>query len=177
MTLTIVLIIIVGIIAAILIIAAMKPNSFRVERSIEINAKPEKIFPFINDYHKWTQWSPYENLDPNLKRTYSGAIEGKGSIYEYSGNSKAGEGRMEITEVSNLRKINMTIDFIRPMKTHNFLEFTFKGNDNSTNVTWAMYGSNGLIGKVFTMFVNMDNLVGKDFEKGLASLKNIAEKP
>jgi hypothetical protein len=167
----------IGIVAAlILIYAAFKPGDFQVQRSIAIQAPPEKIFPLINDFHQWPSWSPWEKLDLNMKRTLSGPPSGTGSIYEWDGNNKAGKGRMEITDSVASSKIGIKLDFIKPMEGHDAVEFTMQPNGNATTVTWAMSGPLTYPGKVMSVFVSMDKLIGSDFETGLANMKAMAEK-
>src|SRR5882672_6892903 len=120
------------VVALILIYAAFKPGDFQVQRSIAIQAPPEKIFPLINDFHQWPSWSPWEKLDPNMKRTLSGPPNGVGSVYEWDGNSKAGKGRMEITDAVASSKVGIKLDFIKPMEGHDAVEFTVQPNGNST---------------------------------------------
>ena len=169
-------IVMVVIIAALLIYAATKPDTFRVERSTSIKAPPEKIFPLINDFHKWDAWSPWEKMDPAMKRTYSGAASGKGAAYAWEGNSKVGQGRMEIVDTSPPSKIRIKLDFLKPFEGHNFAEFTLEPKGDSTNVTWVMDGPTNYITKVISIFVSMDSMIGKEFETGLANMKAIAEK-
>jgi len=169
------LVVIAGVVAVILIIAATKPDTFRVERSISINASPEKIATQISDFHKWTSWSPYEKKDPAMKRTYGGAKHGKGAVYEWEGNSQVGAGRIEITDAS-LSRIRMKLDFLKPFEGHNTAEFTLEPEGKLTKTTWAMSGPNRFIGKVFHVFIDIDKMIGKDYETGLQSLKSIAEK-
>jgi uncharacterized protein YndB with AHSA1/START domain len=163
-------------VAALLIYAAIKPDAFRIERSGSINAPPERVFGLINDFHNWSAWSPWEKMDPGLKRTYSGAAGGKGAVYEWEGNKKVGKGRMEITEASPPSKVVIKLDFLKPFEAHNTAEFTMESLGNSTNVTWAMHGRQPYMIKVMSTFFSMDKMVGKDFETGLANLKNNAEK-
>ena len=169
-------IVVVVLIAAILIYAANQPDNFRVQRSTTIKAPPEKIFPLITDLHSWGSWSPWEKMDPAMKRTYSGAASGKGAAYAWEGNSKVGEGRMEITEASPPSKVSIKLDFLKPFEAHNTAEFTLEPKGDSTNVTWAMYGPSAYVAKVMGVFVSMDSMIGKDFEAGLANLKAAAEK-
>lgn len=164
------------VLAGILIFASTKPDTFRVQRSISINAPPEKIFPLVNDFQNWSAWSPYEKRDPDMKKTYSGNASGTGSLYAWEGNSKVGQGQMEITDSSPSSKISLKLDFIKPFENHNVGAFTFEPQGDTTNVTWAMEGPNTYLSKVMSVFINMDNLIGKDFETGLATLKTIAEK-
>jgi hypothetical protein len=163
-------------IAGVLGLAASKPDTFRVQRATSIQASPEKIFPLINDFHGWTSWSPWENIDPAMKRTYGGAEKGKGAVYEWEGNNKVGKGRMEITEAIPPGKVTIKLDFIKPFEGHNIAEFTIEPKGNATDVTWAMYGPNQYLSKLFQVFMNMDNMIGKQFAQGLANLKGIAEK-
>jgi carbon monoxide dehydrogenase subunit G len=160
----------------VLIYGAFKPGDFRVQRTIAINAPPEKIFPLINDFHNWRSWSPWEKLDPNMKRTLTGPASGQGAAYEWDGNNKAGKGRMEITGSVPSSKVAIKLDFIRPMEGSDAVEFTLQPNGNSTKVTWEMSGPLTYPGRVMTIFVSMDKLIGGDFEKGLANMKAAAEK-
>jgi uncharacterized protein YndB with AHSA1/START domain len=171
-----IIIIIALLIAAVLVYAATRPNAFRMERTATINAPAEKIFPLINDFHKWAAWSPWEKLDPALQRRYAGPESGKGAIYEYEGNNKVGAGRMEITDSTPASRVLTTLDFIRPMQAHNFAEFTLVPHGSATVVTWAMYGRSPYMAKLMTIFVSMDKLVGKQFDEGLANLKAVAER-
>jgi uncharacterized protein YndB with AHSA1/START domain len=171
----IVAVLIVGI-AVVLLLAAIKPDTFRVQRATTVNAPPEKIFALINDFHGWGAWSPYEHRDPAMKRSYSGAASGKGAVYEWEGNKNVGKGRMEITDTSPPAKIVIKLDFISPFEAHNVAEFTMDAQGGSTNVTWAMHGPAPFVSKLMQVFFSMDNMVGKDFEVGLANLKTLAEK-
>lgn len=162
-------------IAAILILAAMQPDSFVVQRSLAIPASPEKIYPLISDFHRWTRWSPFEKLDPAMQRTYSGADSGKGAVYTWSGNNKAGKGRMEITDTNAPNGIVIQLDFIEPFAASNTAEFTLVPDGDTTTVTWAMRGSSPFIAKIMHLFFNMDKMVGSDFETGLANLKAATE--
>jgi carbon monoxide dehydrogenase subunit G len=168
-------IVIVVVVAAILVFAATRPNTFRVQRSARIKAPPERIFSIINDFHNWGTWSPYEKLDPAMKRTLSGPNSGKGAVYEWEGNAKVGAGRMEILESSPSSRVAIKLDFIRPFEGHNIATFTLEPAGDSTNVTWAMDGPSPYVTKVMGIFVNMDKMIGKDFETGLGNLKSVTE--
>jgi hypothetical protein len=170
-----IVIVVTVLLASLLIFAATRPDTFRVERSAIINAAPEKIFPLINDFREWEPWSPWEKVDPALKRSYSGAASGKGAVYEWSGNKNIGQGRMEIVESSPPSKIKLRIDFIKPFEAHNTIEFTLIPQGGSTLVTQAMYGSSPFISKVMGIFCSMDKMVGQKYEEGLANLKAISE--
>ncbi|HEV7507869.1 MAG TPA: SRPBCC family protein [Thermoanaerobaculia bacterium] len=174
--LKIILIVIVVLIAAILAYAATRPSNFRVQRKTSIKAPPEKIFPLIADFHNWTSWSPWEKKDPALKRTYSGAANGKGAVYAWEGNRNVGSGRMEITDASSPSRIEIKLDFIKPFEGHNVTLFTLQPEADATVVTWDMHGPMAYMAKVFGIFVNMDKMIGNDFETGLANLKAVAEK-
>lgn len=163
-------------IAAVLIYAATRPNTFRVQRSTSINAPPEKIFMLINNLRKMNEWSPFEKKDPAMKRTYTGAADGKGAAYEWDGNTDIGQGRIEITESFPPSKITMKLDFIKPFEAHNIVEFTLQPQGDVTRTTWSMQGPSPYISKLIGLFISMDKMIGKDFEAGLASLKAIAEK-
>jgi len=161
--------------AALLAYASTKPDTFRVQRTVNIDAPPEKIAALVNDFHNWSSWSPYEKLDPAMRRSFSGAANGTGAVYAWEGNSKAGAGRMEIVETSPFLT-RIQLDFLKPFETHNVAEFTLEDKGGSTNVTWAMQGPSPYLAKVMTTFFDMDKMVGKDFETGLANLKAIAER-
>jgi hypothetical protein len=173
--LMIVLIVVVALVAVLLVLAATRPAAFHIQRAINIQAPPEKIYPLINDFHNWVGWSPYEKLDPAMAKTYSGAPSGKGAVYEWQG-KKAGTGRMEIMETSAPSKVTIKLDFLKPFEGHNTAEFTLDAKGGSTGVTWSMYGPNSFMAKAMSIFVTMDKLLGKEFESGLANLKALAEK-
>ena len=175
-----ILAIIVGIIVlaiiAILAIAATKPNNFVVQRTTDVAAAPETVFALINDFHKWRDWSPWEGLDPDLKRKMSGAESGRGAVYEWNGNKKVGSGRMEIVEAAVPNKIAIKLDFLRPFEAHNMAEFTVVPQGQTSRVNWAMRGPSTFMTKVMQTVMNFDKMIGKDFEKGLANLKATAER-
>ena len=162
--------------AGLLLFAATRPGSFRIERSATLQAPPEKIFPHIDDFHRWTTWSPWENIDPQLKRSYSGAANGPGAVYAWEGNSKVGSGRMEITGSAPSSKVVIRLDFLKPFEAHNTAEFTLVPGAQGTIVNWAMYGPSPFVSKLMGIFFNMDRMVGAQFEQGLANLKSITEK-
>ncbi len=168
---------IVIVVGALLAYAATRPDSFRVERSITVAAPADKIYPLVADFRQWPQWSPWEKLDPGMQRTLSGAPQGKGAVYAWSGNDKVGAGRMEILDATPPQGLRIKLDFIRPMEGNDLTEFTFtpKGA-GATDVHWVMSGPSPYLTKLMTVFVSMDSLIGKDFEQGLASLKALAER-
>ena len=169
-------VIIALLVAAILIYAATRPDAFRIERSTSIKAPPEKVFALINDFHQWEAWSPWEKIDPEIKRTYRGALSGKGAVYAWSGNKDIGQGRMEIIESSSPASVVLKLDFITPFEAHNTVEFTLVAQGNSTTVTQAMYGPSPFISKLMGLFFSMEKMVGEKYEEGLANLKLIAER-
>jgi uncharacterized protein YndB with AHSA1/START domain len=164
---------VVGILAA----AAMRPDSFAVSRSITINAPAGRVYPQIVDFHSWAGWSPWEKLDPAMKRSFSGSESGKGAVYAWDGNSKVGSGRMEITDAVAPGHVTVALRFIKPMEASNVAEFTLDPRGETTQVTWTMHGPSPFITKLFGVFVSMDKMVGGMFESGLASLKAVAEQP
>jgi uncharacterized protein YndB with AHSA1/START domain len=168
--------VVVVLVAALLAFAATRPDSFRVQRTASIKAPPEKIFPLISDLKRWSAWSPWEKLDPAMKRTHSGAASGKGAVYEWDGNGEVGAGRMEIVEASPPSAVRIKLDFLKPFEAHNYAEFTLEPKGDATNVTWAMYGPNNYVSKLMSIFFSMDGMVGKSFETGLANLKAASEK-
>jgi uncharacterized protein YndB with AHSA1/START domain len=160
----------------IVVLAATKPDTFRVERTTSIKAPPEKIFPLVNDFERWPAWSPWEKMDPAMKRSRSGAASGKGSIYDWEGNDKVGKGRMEIVESSPPSKIVIKLDFLKPFEAHNTTEFTLQPKGDKTEVRWVMHGPAPFMSKLMQVFMSMDAMVGKDFETGLANMKAAAER-
>ena len=168
--------VVVVMIVALLAYAATRPDTLHVQRAASVQAPPEEIFPLISDFHRWASWSPYEKRDPAMKRAYSGAAHGKGAVYEWEGNSDVGQGRMEITDSSDPSRVTIKLDFIKPIEGHNVAEFALVPQGGTTNVTWSMDGPSPYIGKLIGVFVNMDTMIGTDFETGLANLKAIAEK-
>lgn len=163
-------------IIAILALAATKPDSFSVQRSADIAAPPEAVFALIDDFHKWRDWSPWEGLDPDLQRKMSGAPSGPGAIYEWDGNKKVGTGRMEIVEATAPGKLAIKLDFLKPFEAHNMAEFIIQPQGQGSRVTWTMRGPATFMTKLMQTLMNFDTMIGKDFEKGLASLKAIAER-
>jgi uncharacterized protein YndB with AHSA1/START domain len=167
---------IVVLVAAVLIYAATRPDTFRVERAADIQAPPAEIFAILSDFRRSAEWSPYEQRDPDMRRTYSGAPSGKGAIYEWDGDPNVGAGRIEITDSAPPDKLMLRLDMTRPMMVNNVVEYTLEPNGSATRVTWAMHGPVPFPAKVMHVFVDVDRMVGQDFEQGLANLKAVAEK-
>jgi uncharacterized protein YndB with AHSA1/START domain len=167
--------IVVALIGAALAFAATKPDTFRVERTTRIAAPPETIFPHINDLTKWTAWSPWEKMDPAMRKTASGPAQGQGAVYKWDGNNQVGTGRMEVLESVPPSKILIKLDFLKPFEAHNRAEFTLTPQEGATTVTWAMYGPQPYLAKVMSLVFNCEKMVGPQFETGLANLKALAE--
>jgi hypothetical protein len=167
----------VAVVGVLLGLAATKPNTFRVRRATRIKAPPEQIFAVVNDLRSFVAWSPYEKKDPAMKRTFSAVAQGKGSVYAFDGNNQIGAGRLEITDSAQPSKVTMTLDFFRPFKAHNIVEFILEPQGDVTSVTWDMHGPVPFMAKIMHVIFNMDRMIGKDFETGLANLKAITEKP
>lgn len=157
------------------VVAAMKPDSFRIERSVLVGAPAERVYADIADFRRWPDWSPWEKRDPAMTRTLSGAEAGKGAVYAWDGNRTIGAGRMEILDARLPGRVSIRLDFLRPFKARNTAEFTLTPEGAGTRVTWAMFGPQPFIGKVMDTIMNTDRMVGRDFEAGLASLKARAE--
>lgn len=164
-------------VAVIAIIAAFKSPDFTITRKAVIDVPPDKVFPLVNDFHKWESWSPWAKKDPNMKQTFEGTSAGKGTIYTWAGNKEVGEGRMTITESQPDELIRIKLEFLKPFAATSDTLFTFQRVGAQTHVTWTMSGKNNFIARAFCLFMNMDDMVGGDFEKGLASMKAVAEAP
>jgi polyketide cyclase/dehydrase/lipid transport protein len=174
-TLAIIAVIVVVVIAGILIYAATKPDSFRVQRTANIKAPPDKIQALIADLKAWPAWSPYEKKDPAMKRSYGAVTAGKGATYAWEGNKDVGQGSMEILE-SSPQKVLIKLDFLKPFEAHNKGEFMLVPKGDTTDVTWAIYGPSPYMSKLMSTFMDFDKMIGRDFEQGLADLKAAAEK-
>lgn len=161
-------------IVAVVVLASAKPDTFRIARAVQVNATADQIMPLIADFHHWTRWSPWEGMDPGMQRTYSGAESGVGAVYEWEGNKKVGSGRMRITR-ADPSGVSLDLSFFAPMKAENKTDINLTPQNGGTRVDWAMYGPQPFMSKLFGVFMNFDAMVGKDFERGLASLKAAAE--
>jgi carbon monoxide dehydrogenase subunit G len=170
-----ILIAVVVLIAAVLVYAATRPDTFRVERSAGIKAPPEKVFALVNDFKRWDAWSPWEKKDPAMRRAFGDATSGKGAAYSWEGNKDVGQGRMEITESVPSSKVSIKLEFVKPFEARNTVDFTLQPKGDTTQVTWAIYGPMPYISKLIGIFWSMDSMIGKDFEAGLADLKVVAE--
>jgi uncharacterized protein YndB with AHSA1/START domain len=155
-----------ALVAALLFYAATKPDTFHVQRSISIQAPPERIFAVLNDFHQSESWSPYEKKDPAMKRAFSGPDNGKGAVYDFDGNKEVGKGRLTITDTTPSSKVVIALDMTEPFQAHNVVEYTLNTNGGSTDVTWAIHGQQPYLGKVMSLFMDCDKMIGKDFEVG-----------
>jgi hypothetical protein len=155
----------------------MAEDTYTVERSQRIDAPPPRVYAQIADFHNWTSWSPWEDVDPDLERTYSGAESGTGAVYAWSGNRKAGQGRMEITHAIEPSSVQIDLQFEKPWKARNDTVFSIQPEGSGSRVIWSMTGKKTLMTKVMGIFTSMEKLLGPDFEKGLARLKATAEGP
>ncbi len=167
---------VVGLAAGLAMFISSRPDTFVVQRSVTIKSPPAPIYPLIADFHKWTTWSPYEKMDPKMERKYEGNESGTGAKYVWEGNEKAGAGTMQITEATAPSKVVIKLDFSKPFEGHNIAEFKLEPHgDDETTVTWSMSGPSPVMMKVVGLFMNMDQMIGNDFEVGLDNLKSAVE--
>ena len=162
-------------VAGVLGFATTKPDTFSVQREVSIKAPPDKVAPLIVDFRTWQLWSPWEKLDPDMQRTYAGPASGQGARYAWQGDDKVGAGRMEITDAATPERTVIKLDFLKPFESHNTTTFALTPDGDSTKVSWTMTGPSPYVSKVMNVFVSMDTMIGKDFDKGLANLKAAAE--
>jgi uncharacterized protein YndB with AHSA1/START domain len=160
---------------ALALFVASRPAAFHIERETAIAAPAERVFPLVNDLRVWPRWSPYETRDPSMQRSYEGADAGLGASYGWDGNDDVGAGRMTITESVPNERVAIRLEFLRPFVATNQVEFVFAPSEGATRVVWAMDGRNGFTGKLIALLMDMDAMIGADFEKGLAALKAAAE--
>lgn len=163
------------IILVFLLVVGVQPAAFHITRSTTIAAPADVVFAQVNDFHKWDAWSPWAKLDPAMKQTYEGTPTGVGAVYSWVGNQDVGEGRMTITQSRPSELVGIKLEFLKPFAQVNDTEFALKPDGNQTAVTWSMTGTNNFMAKAFGLFMNLDKMVGGDFEKGLAQMKLVAE--
>jgi len=175
--LEIILIALAVIVVAFLIVVTMQPAQYRVARSATVAAPAQAVFAQVNDFHKWEAWNPWGKIDPAMKYSYEGAPVGTGAVYSWVGNKEVGEGRMTITESRPSDLIQIKMEFFKPFAGNSIAEFTFKPEGNQTAVTWSMTGENNFMAKAIHLFINMDKMIGGQFEKGLAQIKSLVEAP
>lgn len=170
---------IIATVAIVLMLASNRPDVFRVQRSTTIAAPADKIFPLIDELRAWQGWSPWEKLDPQMRKTFDGPASGKGSIYAWDGNSQAGAGKMTITESTPSSKVVIALHFLKPFEAHDVATFDLTPNANNpaqTDVVWSLSGEMNMVSKIMDLLMDMDKMVGKDFEQGLGNLKALAER-
>ncbi|RKH67168.1 polyketide cyclase [Corallococcus interemptor] len=168
----------IGVVAVLVLFAGFvttRPDTYTVTRSATVPGSPDIAFGLVNDFRQWNQWSPWDNLDPNMKRTFGGAESGVGATYGWVGNNDVGEGRMTILEASADASVRIKLEFIKPFEDSSITTFTFKPADAGTTVTWTMAGEHTFMSKAMCVFMDMDQMIGKDFEKGLASMKTATQ--
>ena len=163
------------IIAILVCVIGLQPSTYRVERSTTIAAPSSVVFAQVNDFHKWQAWSPWAKLDPAMKQSYEGPAAGPGAVYSWAGNKDVGEGRMTITDSHPSDWVKIRLEFLRPFAATSNTEFTFVPQGNQTTVKWVMVGDKDFIAKAFHLVMNMDKMIGSDFEKGLAQMKALSE--
>jgi uncharacterized protein YndB with AHSA1/START domain len=165
----------VVVLAVLVVVIVLQPSEFRVERTVTVAAPAPAVFAQVNDFHHWEAWNPWAKIDPAMKQTYEGAPAGVGAVYSWAGNNEVGEGRMTITESRPSELIRIRLDFLKPFSATSIGEFTFRPVGDQTAVTWRMIGTNNFVAKAVHLFMNMDRMIGGQFEIGLAQLKAIAE--
>jgi uncharacterized protein YndB with AHSA1/START domain len=165
----------VALVLVFVIVVATRPSTFRYERSTTVSAPPDAVYALLNDFHHWGKWSPWEKLDPNLQRTYEGAASGVGAKYAWKGNDKVGEGRMTIEEAKVNESIRIKLEFLKPFEATNTTTFTIAPEGGGVKIVWAMTGNNNFMSKAAGLFMDMDKMIGSDFDRGLAQLKEHAE--
>jgi uncharacterized protein YndB with AHSA1/START domain len=170
-----ILLVLAVVIVAFVIVVAMQPAEFRVQRSIVIAAPPSTVFPHVNDVHQFQEWSPWAKIDPNAKVTFEGPSAGTGAKFNWEGNNEVGAGAMSVTDSRSNERVDFKLEFKKPFEATNTADFTFKPEDDKTSVTWGMNGTKNFFMKAFGLFVNCDKMIGPDFEKGLSNLKGLAE--
>lgn len=156
-------------------LALAQPDKFKVEREIAIAAQPAAVYANLEDFHRWEAWSPWEKIEPSMKKTYTGPATGTGSMYEWEG-KEVGSGKMTITDSRPAEQLTIKLEFLKPFEATNTTVFELSPQGTETKVRWIMTGQNQFVGKVMGVFADMDSMVGKDFEDGLRSLKRVSEK-
>jgi len=171
----VILLVIAAVIVLLVAVVATRPSDFRVTRSTAISAPPAVVFAQVNDFHNWDGWSPWARMDPEMKATYAGPAAGTGAVYSWVGNNKVGEGRMTIMESHPSDLVRIKLEFIKPFAATNTAEFTFQPQGNQTTVTWNMTGKKNFMTKAMGLVMNMDKMIGGQFDQGLAQMKSVAE--
>jgi len=170
-----ILIVVLAVVVLLLVVIALRPSQFSVTRSCTVAAPSDAVFEQVNDLHNWEAWSPWAKLDPAAKSTYEGPPAGVGASFAWAGNRNIGEGRMTITESRPYELVRFKLDFLKPFKGTNTAEFAFKPEGDQTQVTWSMSGHNSFFAKAIGLFINCDDMIGKQFEKGLEQLNLVTQ--
>lgn len=170
-----ILLVVAALVAGFLLYVYTRPSVLRVERKARFQVLPSQVYPEIEDFRRWGGWSPWERLDPEMTRTFAGPERGIGAIYTWKGNAKVGEGRMEILDASPHREVKIKLDFVKPFPSSNTTTFTLVSIGDSTEVTWAMAGPAGFMTKLMCVFMDLDQAIGKDFERGMENLRGVVE--
>ena len=171
----IILIVLAVVIGVLAVVVVLQPAEFRVERSATMSAPAQVVFAQVDDLRKWEAWNPWQKVDPAMKLTFEGPATGPGASYSWAGNKEVGEGRLTITESRPNDLVRIKLEFMKPFAATNIATFTFTPQANQTAVTWSMEGRNNFVAKALHLFMNMDKMVGSQFEKGLADMKKVAE--
>jgi uncharacterized protein YndB with AHSA1/START domain len=164
-----------AVVAVFIVLVVMQPSDFRVARSTTIAAPPSAVFAQVNDFHKWEAWNPWAKIDPAMRQTYEGPASGPGAVYKWSGNSEVGQGKMTLVESRPNERIRIRLEFLKPMAAVNTAEFMFEPKGDRTSITWSMTGRNNFPAKAIGLIMNMDKMIGGNFEKGLNDIKSIVE--
>jgi hypothetical protein len=167
--------VVLAVVAVLAIVIATRPATYRISRTETAQAPPGTVYAQVADFHRWKAWSPWEGLDPNMQTSYAGADGAPGATYAWKGNDSVGEGRMTILEARSGERVGIRLEFLKPFASTATTRFDFAPEGAGTKVTWTMEGHNDFAGKAFGMVMNMDKMVGGDFERGLAQLKSVAE--
>lgn len=172
-----ILIVLAGLIAAFLIFVALQPSGYAIARTKTMAAPPAVVFAQVNDLRKWEAWSPWARLDPASQVTFEGPESGTGAVFRWVGNDQVGEGSMTIVESRPAELVRIRLEFLKPMAGTSESQFTFANEGDGTAVTWTMTGKNDFIGKAVCLFVDMDQMLGGQFDQGLTNLKRVVETP
>ena len=170
-----IVLVLVAIVTVLAVVVASRPSQFRIERTTVIAAPPSAVFAQVNDFHRWGGWNPWAKLDPEMTQTFDGAPAGVGAVYTWAGNRNVGEGRMTITESRPNELIRVRLDFLKPLPNTSTAEFTFRPQGNQTAVTWSMTGTNNFMAKAIHLVINMERMIGGQFDRGLADMKSAVE--
>jgi hypothetical protein len=168
---TTILVLLTLVVIVLIIVVALRPNHFSIARSAMIPASPAALFAEVNDFHRWNAWSPWARMDPASNKCYEGAASGEGAVFRWAGNKQVGEGRMTLMESHPDRLIRIKLEFVKPFKATNTVEFTFEPSGDQTVVRWSMSGPTNFVGKAIGLVLNCEKMIGRQYEQGLENLK------